>query len=109
MSVENRTTAVKNVVIMIAAGRDFHNFNLAFRNNPGTEWLPLRLPRFPTLRGDRIPRRWRGALYPDGILILPEEDLDREPSGSQDGENVTIVQESASELRHHATLIVVRQ
>ncbi|RKZ25951.1 GTPase [bacterium] len=65
----------KKVVIMGAAGRDFHNFNVFFRDNPEYEVVAFTATQIPNIEGRRYPPELAGKLYPDGIPILPEEEL----------------------------------
>lgn len=67
--------ATKRVVIMGAAGRDFHNFNVAFRDDPATEVAAFTAAQIPGIAGRRYPAALAGPRYPDGIRILPEEQL----------------------------------
>ena len=65
----------KKVIIMGAAGRDFHNFNVYFRNNEDYEVVAFTAEQIPGI-GDRMyPPELSGPLYPDGIKIYPEEML----------------------------------
>lgn len=65
----------KKVIIMGAAGRDFHNFNVYFRENEDYEVVAFTAEQIPGI-GDRIyPAELSGPLYPDGIKIYPEEML----------------------------------
>ncbi|MHA1768858.1 MAG: cyclic 2,3-diphosphoglycerate synthase [Candidatus Thorarchaeota archaeon] len=65
----------KKVIIMGAAGRDFHNFNEFFRDNEDYEVVAFTAEQIPGI-GDRIyPPELSGPLYPDGIKIYPEEML----------------------------------
>ena len=73
---ENRSSTITNVVIMGAAGRDFHNFNVAFRNNPQYRVVAFTAAQIPNIAGRSYPSVLAGALYPDGIPILPEEQLE---------------------------------
>ena len=66
----------RRVVIAGAAGRDFHNFNVAYRDDPGCEVVAFTAAQIPGIAGRRYPAALAGALYPDGIAILPEEELD---------------------------------
>ena len=75
-SVENRTSAVKNAVIMGAAGRDFHNFQVVYRNDPSYRVVAFTAAQIPNIAGRSYPPVLAGALYPDGIPILPEEQLE---------------------------------
>ena len=63
------------VVIMGAGGRDFHNFNVYFRNNPNFRVVAFTAAQIPGISGRRYPPKLAGELYPEGIPILPEEAL----------------------------------
>lgn len=65
----------KKVVIMGAAGRDFHNFNVVFRNNQDYRVVAFTATQIPNIDGRKYPPALAGKLYPRGIPILPEEDL----------------------------------
>jgi len=62
-------------LIMGAAGRDFHNFNVFFRDNPDYEVVAFTATQIPNIEGRTYPAELSGALYPDGIPIYPESDL----------------------------------
>ena len=62
-------------VIMGAAGRDFHNFNVYFRENPDYEIVAFTATQIPGIEGRTYPPTLSGSRYPNGISILPEEDL----------------------------------
>jgi len=64
------------VVIMGAAGRDFHNFNRVYRDDPGTEVLAFTATQIPEIAGRRYPPLLAGSLYPDGIPIIEESKLE---------------------------------
>lgn len=65
----------KKIIIMGAAGRDFHNFNVYFRNNEDYEVVAFTAEQIPGI-GDRMyPPELAGPLYPKGIKIYPEEKL----------------------------------
>ncbi|WP_455367062.1 hypothetical protein, partial [Kaarinaea lacus] len=63
------------VVIMGAAGRDFHNFNMVYRNNPETEVIAFTATQIPDIAGRCYPPSLAGAQYPDGIPIVDESEL----------------------------------
>ncbi|MDD1769577.1 MAG: cyclic 2,3-diphosphoglycerate synthase [Methanomassiliicoccales archaeon] len=63
------------VIIMGAAGRDFHNFNTFFRDNERYEVVAFTATQIPNIEGRRYPKELAGKLYPDGIPIYPESDL----------------------------------
>ena len=65
------------VIIMGAAGRDFHNFNTVFRNNDTYEVVAFTATQIPNIEGRRYPPELAGKLYPAGIPIYPEADLTR--------------------------------
>ncbi|MBI2845536.1 MAG: GTPase, partial [Chloroflexi bacterium] len=64
------------VIIMGAAGRDFHNFNVYFRDNPNYEVIAFTATQIPNIEGRTYPASLAGPLYPQGIPIHPEEDLE---------------------------------
>jgi len=64
------------VLIMGAAGRDFHNFNVAFRQNPRYEVAAFTAAQIPNIAGRTYPPSLAGALYPEGIPIHPETELE---------------------------------
>jgi predicted GTPase len=66
----------RTVVIMGAAGRDFHNFNCVFRDDPGHRVAAFTATQIPDIAGRRYPPDLAGKLYPDGIPIVPEADLE---------------------------------
>ncbi|MGQ9530034.1 MAG: cyclic 2,3-diphosphoglycerate synthase [Candidatus Bathycorpusculaceae bacterium] len=65
------------VIIMGAAGRDFHNFNVYFRNNEAYEVVAFTATQIPGIEGRIYPAELAGPNYPKGIKIYPEEDLPR--------------------------------
>lgn len=62
---------------MGAAGRDFHNFNVVFRDDPSVEVVAFTAAQIPDIEGRTYPPVLSGPLYPDGIEIYPEEELAR--------------------------------
>jgi predicted GTPase len=64
-------------LIMGAAGRDFHNFNVFFRGNPAFEVVAFTAAQIPTIEGRTYPPELAGAAYPAGIPNYPEADLAR--------------------------------
>ncbi len=68
--------ARSNVVIMGAAGRDFHNFNCLFRDNEDYRVVAFTATQIPNIEGRRYPPELAGSLYESGIPIRPEEDLE---------------------------------
>lgn len=63
------------VIIMGAAGRDFHNFNVFFRNNDAYEVVAFTATQIPGIEGRTYPTELAGPNYPNGIPIYPEEEL----------------------------------
>lgn len=63
------------VIIMGAAGRDFHNFNVYFRNNSNYEVVAFTATQIPDIAGRKYPAELSGPLYPEGIPIYSEEEL----------------------------------
>ncbi|MFI5330437.1 MAG: cyclic 2,3-diphosphoglycerate synthase [Desulfobaccales bacterium] len=65
----------KRVIIMGGAGRDFHNFNLLFKDNPDYRVLAFTAAQIPLVHDRIYPPELAGSLYPAGIPFYPEEDL----------------------------------
>ncbi|MGD8599242.1 MAG: GTPase, partial [Anaerolineae bacterium] len=65
----------RKVIIIGAAGRDFHNFNTFFRDNDAYEVVAFTAAQIPDIEGRRYPAELSGGLYPDGIPIYAEADL----------------------------------
>jgi predicted GTPase len=65
----------RRVVIMGAAGRDFHNFNVCFRDNESYRVVAFTATQIPNIAGRKYPAELAGKLYPSGIPIVPEEEL----------------------------------
>lgn len=66
----------KKVIVMGAAGRDFHNFNVFFRDNEEYEVVAFTATQIPNIEGRKYPAELAGSLYPNGIDIYPESELD---------------------------------
>ncbi|MEB3816584.1 MAG: cyclic 2,3-diphosphoglycerate synthase, partial [Desulfurococcales archaeon] len=64
------------VLILGAGGRDFHNFNVFFRDNPNYEVVAFTATQIPGIVGKRYPPELAGNLYPEGIPILPESSME---------------------------------
>jgi len=67
--------ARKKVIIMGAAGRDFHNFNMVYRDNPDYEVVAFTATQIPDIEGRVYPPSLAGKLYPQGIPIHSEDEL----------------------------------
>ncbi len=66
----------QRIVIVGAAGRDFHNFNVAYREDPQTEVVAFTAAQIPGIAGRCYPAALAGAHYPQGIRIIVESELD---------------------------------
>jgi len=66
----------KNVLILGAAGRDFHNFNVFFRENEDYLVVGFTATQIPGIDDKMYPAALSGPLYPDGLTIMPEDDLE---------------------------------
>jgi predicted GTPase len=66
---------IEKVIIMGAAGRDFHNFNVYFKDNQRYHVVAFTAAQIPDIAGRLYPSELAGKLYPDGIRIYPENEL----------------------------------
>jgi len=66
---------MRNVLIMGAAGRDFHNFNTFFKDNEAFRIVAFTATQIPDIEGRKYPAELAGTLYPEGIPIYSEDDL----------------------------------
>jgi len=66
---------VEKVIIMGAAGRDFHNFNIYFKNNPRYKVIAFTAAQIPDIENRLYPPKLSGELYPEGIPVYPENQL----------------------------------
>lgn len=71
----SEVTHRKRVVIVGAAGRDFHNFNVVYRDDPDADVIAFTATQIPYIDDRTYPPSLAGPLYPKGIPIVPEEDL----------------------------------
>jgi len=69
------SAAMRRAIIMGAGGRDFHDFNVVFRDDEGTEVVAFTATQIPGIAGRVYPPSLAGPRYPDGIPIRPEEEL----------------------------------
>ena len=67
----------KNVIIIGAAGRDFHNFNTYYRDNEAYNVVAFTAAQIPDIEGRKYPAQLAGSMYPDGIPIYAQQDLSR--------------------------------
>ncbi len=68
-------TRSKKAIIMGAAGRDFHNFNVYFKNNQNYEVIAFTATQIPDIAGRKYPKELSGEIYPNGIPIHGEEEI----------------------------------
>lgn len=71
----SRHARPRRIAIMGAAGRDFHNFNVVYRDDPSCKVVAFTAAQIPGISGRRYPPSLAGQLYPNGIPILDEADL----------------------------------
>ncbi len=67
---------VQRILILGAAGRDFHNFNVAYREDPRVKVVAFTATQIPNIDGRMYPASLAGPLYPEGIPILPESEME---------------------------------
>ncbi len=70
-----KTSERRRVLIMGAAGRDFHNFNVVYRHDAAYEVVAFTAAQIPGIAERRYPSALAGSLYPDGIDVFPESEL----------------------------------
>src|SRR3954451_17952336 len=68
---------MKRVLILGAAGRDFHNFNVVFRHNAEYQVVAFTATQIPDIAGRKYPPELAGHLYPNGIPIVEEKEMER--------------------------------
>ncbi len=97
----------KKVVIMGAAGRDFHNFNVYFRDNEKYDVVAFTATQIPGIDEKKYPPELSGRLYPEGIPIFSEKALPR-IIREQDVSEVTLAYSDISheEVMHKASLVL---
>jgi len=72
-----RQNGVRKVVILGAAGRDFHNFNVLYRDNADVRVVAFTATQIPQIDGRAYPPELAGPGYPEGIPIVPEDSLEQ--------------------------------
>ncbi|UCE73615.1 MAG: GTPase [Methanomassiliicoccales archaeon] len=99
--------AKKKIVIMGAAGRDFHNFNIFFRDNPDYEVVAFTATQIPGIDDKKYPPELAGSLYPQGIQIFSEDKL-TEIIKKHDVSEVILAYSDLSheEVMHKASLVL---
>jgi predicted GTPase len=90
----------RRVVIMGAAGRDFHDFNVVYRGDAAVEVVAFTATQIPGIAGRRYPAELAGPLYPGGIPILAESELER----LIHGEHVDTVVFAYSDVSHETVM-----
>jgi predicted GTPase len=93
-------TPPRRVLILGAAGRDFHDFNTCFRDNPRYQVVAFTAAQIPHIEDRRYPASLAGDLYPEGIPIRPEENL--EALIGEQGVHQCVL--SYSDLKHEAVM-----
>ena len=88
------------LLIMGAAGRDFHDFNVVYRADPAVEVVAFTATQIPGIDARRYPAALAGEQYPDGIPIVPEADLERIVAE----ERVDVVVFSYSDVSHETVM-----
>lgn len=91
---------IEKVVIMGAAGRDFHNFNVYFKDNPRYRVIAFTAAQIPDIDGRRYPSQLAGKDYPNGIPIHTEDEL----SSLIETHHVDLVAFSYSDIPHEAVM-----
>jgi predicted GTPase len=98
----------KNIIIMGAAGRDFHNFNTYFRNNRSYKVVAFTATQIPNIEGRKYPAKLAGKLYPKGIPIYPEADLEKLIHKHEVDQVVFSYSDVPQQLVMHAAAVVDR-
>ncbi|MCL2107715.1 MAG: cyclic 2,3-diphosphoglycerate synthase [Oscillospiraceae bacterium] len=71
------SNSARKIIIIGAAGRDFHNFNTFYRDNPAYKVVAFTAAQIPDIAGRKYPASLAGGLYPDGIPIYEQKDLEK--------------------------------
>ena len=97
----------RKVIIMGAAGRDFHDFNTYFRQNKGYRVVAFTATQIPNIEGRRYPAALSGSLYPEGIPIYAESELETLIQDNQVDEVVFSYSDVSHEyVMHHASRVL---
>ena len=106
----------KRIVIIGAAGRDFHNFNVCYRGDRSTQVVAFTAAQIPDIAGRRYPAKLAGPEYPEGIPIYPEDRLEsliREEKIDQvvfsysDVSHVKVMNLASRALAHRADFVLL--
>ncbi|MEW7977981.1 MAG: hypothetical protein AB2814_11340 [Candidatus Sedimenticola endophacoides] len=68
--------AAVRILILGAAGRDFHNFNVVYRDDPAVQVVAFTAAQIPDIAGRRYPPQLAGPRYPEGIPVVEEQRLE---------------------------------
>ena len=98
---------VTRIVIMGAAGRDFHNFNVVYRDDPGTEVVAFTAAQIPNIAGRLYPHALAGARYPEGIPIVEESELEAVCRSNRVGQVVFAYSDVSHAVVMHKASIVL--
>jgi predicted GTPase len=93
---------MKRVLILGAAGRDFHNFNVVFRHNPEFQVVAFTATQIPDIAGRKYPAELAGPLYPQGISIVEEADMEKVIRERE----IDVAVFSYSDVAHHTLMHV---
>jgi predicted GTPase len=74
-AIDEKAKSPRKVIILGAAGRDFHNFNMVFRDDPDFEVVAFTATQIPGIENRWYPVALAGGNYPEGVPIVPEQDL----------------------------------
>jgi len=98
---------MRKVIIMGAGGRDFHNFNVVYRNDPKTDVVAFTAAQVPGIDDRRYPASLAGPGYPDGIPIRPESEL-RELVAAEGVDEVVLAYSDLSheDVMHKASTVL---
>ena len=99
--------APRRVLIMGAAGRDFHDFNVVFRDDPGVIVVAFTAAQIPGIAGRRYPPELAGPRYPEGIPIVAEAELESLIHGERVDEVIFAYSDVAHEtVMHEASRVL---
>ncbi|HEY7622388.1 MAG TPA: cyclic 2,3-diphosphoglycerate synthase [Solirubrobacteraceae bacterium] len=98
---------MRKLIIMGAGGRDFHNFNLAFRDDPDTEVVAFTAAQIPGIDDRLYPPALSGPRYPEGIPVRPESEIAALVREHEVDEVVFAYSDvSHEEVMHHASVAI---
>ncbi|HSR25269.1 MAG TPA: GTPase, partial [Candidatus Eisenbacteria bacterium] len=98
---------MRKIIIMGAGGRDFHNFNTVFRDDPQSQVVAFTAAQSPGIDDRRYPASLAGPRYPDGIPIRPESELAQIAARTEADEVVLAYSDLAHEdVMHKASMVL---